>query len=144
LNLFNICDRSLLVFFNYYDVIVFTRLNFFALGFSLQVLVFIKLFDHKVVLHYAPFSFKFVQEVLLFHPDMLQKLIRCHVNWQNRRLDALINIALAVGRWENHYARETILRETVNTIIVTFVVHPEVVFFQNICFSASRSPRFHA
>jgi hypothetical protein len=61
---------------------------------------------------------------------MLQKLIRCYINRENSRLDALINIPLAVRGWQDYDTGETILRETIDTIIVAFVVHPEVIFFQ--------------
>lgn len=40
-------------------------------------------------------------------------------------LNALIDEALAVGRWHNHHAWQAFLWKTIDTVVVVLVVHPE-------------------
>jgi hypothetical protein len=74
---------------------------------------------------------------------MLSQLLGYPVNWEHGRFNTLVYITLAI-RWRQHdHARETFLGEAVYAVIVIFVVHPQIVFLCQLCFTPPQSPRLH-
>lgn len=75
---------------------------------------------------------------------MLQELVGRNVHREYSRLDALINVTLTEGWRQYNNARETVLRETIDAIVVAFVVHPKIIFLQEVTLSFTLLPRDHA
>jgi len=62
----------------------------------------------------------------LLLPDVEKDAVRAVIDWENSRLDVLVDESLT-ERWrQNHHAGVPVLREAVNAVVVVFVVHPVV------------------
>jgi len=79
----------------------------------------------------------------MLHQVVLLSILTVFGKHDNSRLDTLVHVALAEGRWQHDDTGVAFFGEAVNAIVVIFVVHPKFIFLGQDVLSCALLHRKH-